>query len=63
MPNERIEEIIKQVINKPQVSFPPVSYKITDMSSGGYTAEYIDMGDFKKYVERLEKQLIYRLNS
>jgi hypothetical protein len=64
MPKERIAEIIQQVIRNPQVSFPPISYRITDIGVGGedYTSEYIDMGDFKSYLDRLEKQLVSRLS-
>ena len=58
------EEIIKQVFHKPQVAPPPISYKITDVMDGGkeeYTSEYIDVGDFKRYLKDLEQQLIRRL--
>jgi hypothetical protein len=63
MRKERIEEVIKQVLYNPQISYPPISYKITDVSHMGedYTSSYMDEGDFKKYLERLEKQLVSRL--
>ena len=58
------KEIIKQVFHNPQVAHPPISYKITDVSiKGNYTSEYIDIGDFKKFLVKLEKQLIYRLDN
>lgn len=57
------KEIIKQVFHNPQVSHPPISYKITDIENGGdgYKSEYIDVADFRSYLIRLEKQLIFRL--
>lgn len=57
------EKIIKQVFRNPQVQMPPISYKITDVGinkNKDYTSEYIDVGDFKSFLDRLEKQLIYR---
>lgn len=61
MKKERVEEIIKQVLHNPQVRFPPISYKITDVGAG-YSSEYIDVEDFKHYLEHLEHQLISRLS-
>ena len=62
MEGEKIAEIIKQVLNNPQIANPPISYKITDVSSKiNYSSEYIDIADFKKFLNRLEKQLIVRL--
>lgn len=58
-----MEEIIKQVLYNPQVSYPPISYTITSEGVEPYTAKYIDEGDFKKYLKRLEKQLIDRLST
>lgn len=66
MEKNRIEEIVKQVLCNPQVSYPSISYKITDVAHGSsddsYTSEYIDMGDFKRYLVRLQERLIYRLS-
>lgn len=60
----KAEEIIKQVFHNPQVAHPPISYRITDVDTcdeeNSYTSEYIDVGDFKSFLDRLEKQLIYR---
>ena len=59
-----IEKIIHQVFHNPQVTFPPISYTITDhgnTSDDTYTSEYIDHADFKDFLVRLEKQLIARL--
>ncbi len=62
-----MEEIVKQVLYNPQVAYPPISYEITDISNTGasenYKSQYIDINDFKSYLERLEKQLVYRLSS
>ena len=66
MKKKRIKEIIKQIIHNPQVTPPAISYKITDVShleGKSYTSEYIDKGDFKRYLKDLEKQLIYRLTN
>lgn len=64
MSNEKIKEAIHQVLYNPQVSYPPISYKITDVSiEKDYSSEYIDIGDFKKYLSRLEEQLISRLTT
>lgn len=66
MNKERIKEIINQVLYNPQVTNPVISYTITDHShteDKSYTSEYIDKGDFEKYLKRLEKQLIDRLSS
>ena len=60
----KIEEIIKQVLYNPQVSYPALSYVIEDKNGeDSYKSEYIDIEDFKKYLERLEKQLIIRLTN
>ena len=58
------KKIIKQVFHNPQVSHPPISYKITDKGTGEgtYTSEYIDVKDFKHFLIRLEKQLVIRLD-
>jgi SPX domain protein involved in polyphosphate accumulation len=68
MKDERIKEIIKQVLFNPQTAYPAISYKITDVASDmyedyddSYTSQYIDIEDFKLYLERLEKQLVSRL--
>lgn len=65
MKEERLKEIIKQVLYNPQVVSPAISYEITDKGAGDkgedYTSKYIDIGDFKRYVKDLEKQLIFRL--
>lgn len=64
MEKGKLQEIIKQVLYNPQVSFPPISYRITDF--GGeeeYTSAYMDVKDFNRYRERLEAQLISRLAS
>ena len=58
---DKEQEIIKQVFYNSQVSFPPISYKITDTGKESYTSEYIDVEDFKKYLIRLEKQLSFIL--
>lgn len=66
MNEERIKEIVKQVLFNPQVTNPPISYTITDhyyTDDKSYTSEYIDKGDFEKYLKRLEEQLVYRFNS
>lgn len=64
MTKEQIEAIIKQILYNPQVSYPPISYTITDESGDEpYHSQYIDMGDFHSYLERLEKQLISRLTN
>lgn len=63
MEKEKIIEIIKQVLHNPQVSAPPISYTITQEGEEPYTSKYIDIGDFESFIERLEKQLIYRINS
>ena len=59
---KELEKIIEQVLYNPQVSYPPVSYKITDVSEN-YKSEYIDKGDFDCYLKRLKIQLIFRLKS
>lgn len=60
-----IKEIIKQVFHNPQVSHPPITYKITDKGVGDkgedYTSEYIDIKDFESFLVRLEHQLNFRL--
>lgn len=58
-----IPEIIKQVLYNPQVSYPPISYRIkdTEYDGQGYESEYIDIKDFKRYLKRLEQQLNFRL--
>ncbi len=64
MEKERVIEIIKQVIHNPQVSTPPISYEITDFGNQKkYSSQYIDIADFKSYLERLEKQLINRIKN
>lgn len=67
MEKEEIEKIIKQVLYNPQVTNPPISYKITDVSNNfknnDYTSEYMDVKDFERYLADLEKQLVYRLTS
>ena len=63
MAKERIIEIIKQVLHNPQVSPPPISYTITEEGTDEYTSKYIDIRDFESYIERLEKQLIYRFTT
>ena len=55
MKKEELKKIIKQVIYNPQVSFPPISYKITDVSHTNresFTSEYIDI---------MERVLVCRL--
>lgn len=65
MNNERLKEVIKQVLYNPQVISPPISYEIIDKGCGDkgedYTSKYMDVKDFDRYVKDLEKQLIYRL--
>lgn len=65
MKPEQIIEIIKQVIHNPQVSPPPITYSITEknVTIPEYTSDYIDVDDFKSFMERLEKQLISRFNN
>lgn len=62
MKKERIEEIVHQVLYNPQVSYPPISYEITDKSSEDYTSEYMDKRDFMTFLERLEAQLVSRFS-
>lgn len=64
MKEEKLVEIIKQVIHNPQVSYPPISYEIKDCATGaeeGYTSKYIDKEDFDLFMKRLEERLIIRL--
>lgn len=62
MEEEKLKEIIKQILYNPQVTPPPISYSITSKEvDGDYTADYIDIGDFNSYLKRLEAQLIFRL--
>ena len=57
-----IKKIIKQVLYNPQVSYPPISYGITDFSTDKkYISKYMDETDFHNYLERLEQQLVFRL--
>lgn len=64
MEKEKIEEIIKQVLYNPQVSYPPISYSITDKDpTGDYESEYIDIQDFHIYIKSLGKQLVKRLTT
>lgn len=63
MEKQRVENIIKQVLWNPQVTYPPVSYTITSEGTEPYTAKYIDIGDFNSFLDRLEKQLISRLTN
>lgn len=67
MEKKEIEEIIKQVLYNPQVTNPAISYIITDVKIGDkgedYVSEYIDVGDFNRYVKDLERQLVYRLTT
>lgn len=58
--NKKIKEIIKQVLYNPQVSLPPVTYRIKD-NSAEYESEYVDILDVKSYLKRLEQQLLFRL--
>ena len=59
---KEVKKIIKHVLYNPQVSYPPISYKIEDVSSESYRSSYMDEKDFKTYLKRLEKRLIYRLD-
>lgn len=67
MEKERIAEIVNEVLFNPQVSYPGISYVITDVvhlsPEDSYKSRYMDEQDFELYLKRLEKQLILRLTN
>ncbi len=67
MTKEKLKEMVNQIIHNPQVSYPPVSYMITDINhtdeGNTYTSSYIDTRDFDDFLRRLEKQFISRIDS